>query len=430
MRIALRVGLSQLCFILGALLIASLLSGCGASASSVGQPVSKATQTTLVERGRYLARAADCAACHTAKDGAPFAGGFELDSPYGKLYGSNITPDKQYGIGNWSADDFYQAMHEGVAPGWRHLYPAMPYASYRLMPRADVDAIYAYLMQLKPYAVPNKEPALRFPYNMRLSLILWNALFLEDEMPAASSGSSADWQRGGYLVNSLGHCAECHTPRGTLGQLKFGQQYLGGALGRIAAPDISAKGLAERGWNPADLRAFLASGIAPQGSAFSEMHPVVHLSTQYLSQDDLSAMSTYLLGDRPPAPAPLKLAAAAQTDNNPELKAGQRLYLNLCAGCHGQWGDGKPHVAVAMKGNSTVRQRDPHNLIVAVLDGIEEEKFPGLDNMQAMPGFAAKLSDQELAQLSNFLRAAWGGQPADVSADTVKALRVTAGQQR
>lgn len=413
-------------------LSAALLAACGDqhddSASTTAGALAASPASTPADmqsaaadqfaRGRYLVKAADCAACHTAADGAPFAGGVKLASPFGTFYGSNITPDKDHGIGTWSATDFYKALHDGVTPHGQ-LYPAMPYTSYRQLSRADTDAMYAWLMAQKPAAVASHEPELSFPFNMRFAVRFWNMLFLKDTLPDASKGASADWNRGRYLANALGHCAECHTPRGRFGQLDNALPLSGGALGRMIAPDITPHGLAARGWTAADLQTFFAAGIAPQGSAFSEMYPVVHLSTQYLNHDDLRAMSTYLLGDQPPAPVPLQSVAADAA----QLAAGRNVYLAVCAGCHGREGEGKPHVAVPMRGNSTVRQSDAHNLIVTMLDGIGAQDFPGLERMQDMPGFAGQLSDTELAQLGSYLRATWGGQPADVTPEAVKALR-------
>ena len=384
------------------------------SASADGQ---SAAADQLV-RGRYLVKAADCAACHTAADGAPFAGGVKLASPFGTFYGTNITPDKDHGIGKWSAGDFYKALHDGVSPDGQ-LYPAMPYTSYRQLSRADSDAMYAWLMAQKPAAVANHAPELSFPFNLRFAVRFWDMLFLKDTLPDASKGRTAAWTRGRYLASALGHCAECHTPRGKFGQFDQALPLAGGALGRVVAPDITPHGLAARGWTATDLQTFFATGIARQGSAFSEMYPVVHLSRQYLSHDDLRAMSTYLLGDQAPAPQPLQSGSADAA----QLAAGRNVYLAVCAGCHGRDGEGKPHVAVPMHGNSSVRQHDPHNLIVGILDGIDAQDFPGLERMQEMPGFAGQLSDAELAQLASYLRATWGGQPADVTADAVKALR-------
>jgi len=402
---------------------ALLLAGCGSGTSDVPQaadlaPATKLTPAQQIERGRYLVRAADCAACHTAPNGAPFAGGVELASPFGKFYGTNITPDKDHGIGKWSADDFYKALHDGVTPDKR-LYPAMPYTSYRGLSRTDTDAMYAYLMQLKPVAAPNREPDLSFPYNVRQALAGWNLLFRKDVLPDASKGESPAWIRGRYLSNALGHCAECHTPRGKFGQMDGGKPLEGSTLARIGAPDISPAGLAARGWTAADLQTFFTTGIAPQGSAYGEMFPVVHLSSRYLNAADVGAMATYLLGDKSPAPQPVKPVNA----DAGAMSTGRQHYLAVCAGCHGREGEGKPHVAVAMLGNSTVRNADPRNLIVSMLDGIERQDFPALESMQEMPGFASRMSDTELAALANYLRASYGGQPADVTPDGVKALR-------
>jgi len=402
-------------------LAAAMLTACGNAPDAAAQRTATTQDThdaALIARGRYLAKAADCAACHTSPDSAPFAGGVKLDSPFGTFYGSNITPDKQHGIGQWSADEFYTALHDGKSPNGQ-LYPAMPYTSYRQMSREDSDAIYAYLMSQKPAAVVSREADLSFPFNVRFAVRFWKTLFLEDTLPDASQGHSADWNRGRYVVNALGHCIECHTPRGRFGQLDLTAPFAGGTLGRVIAPSLTPQGLAERGWSAADLTTYLATGIASQGSAFGEMHSVVHLSSQYMTPDDLRAVSTYLLGDRPSEPVRVQAQAVDAT----QLAPGRRLYLSLCAGCHGADGEGVPHVAVPMRGNSTVRQSNPHNLIVSMLDGIDEQSFPGLERMQAMPGFASKLSDDELAQLANYLRATWGEQPADVSADSARGLR-------
>jgi mono/diheme cytochrome c family protein len=407
--ISLRLGALALC--------AAALSACSGSPDEPATPTHDSAAEQIA-RGRYLAKAADCAACHTIPGGAPFAGGVKLASPFGTFYGTNITPDPVHGIGKWSAAQFYKALHDGVAPD-KQLYPAMPYTSYRTMSRADSDAIHAYLMAQKPAAVPNREPDLKFPFNMRFAVMFWNMLFLKDTLPDASTGSSADWTRGRYLANALGHCAECHTPRGVFGQMNGAKALQGSTLGRVVPPDITPAGLAARGWNGADLQTFFATGISRQGSAFGEMHPVVVLSSQYLSSGDLRAMSTYLLGDAPLPPTPVQPGSADAA----QLAAGRTTYVAVCAGCHGREGEGKPHVAVSMQGNSTLRQADPHNLIVAMLDGVDAAEFTGTDSMQAMPGFAASLSDDELAHLANYLRSGWGGQPGDVTAANVKALR-------
>ncbi|WP_213954622.1 MULTISPECIES: cytochrome c [unclassified Variovorax] len=405
--------LARVAAVLGAALA---MTACGGPTGD-GKPVKSSADE--IARGKYLARAADCAACHTAPGGAPMAGGAALESEFGALYGSNITPDPQHGIGKWSKDDFYKAVHDGTSPGARQLYPAMPYASYRAMPREDVDAIYAYLMQLPAVAQPSKPDELRFPYNMRFGMFFWKILFLKDELPVASQGQSPEWVRGRYVSNVLGHCAECHTPRGALGQLDLGLQWQGAQLGRWLAPDITPKGLAERGWTEKDIGTFMKTGVAPQGSAWGEMHTVVALSTQHLTDEDSKAMVRFMTGDKPLAAVPAKEDPGADQ----KLGPGRQTYLNVCAGCHGVNGEGRSHVAVAMAGNSTLRIGDPRNLVVSVLDGIEAQQFTGYERMQEMPGFADKLSDAEVADLSNYLRVRFAGQPASVTAEAVSKMR-------
>lgn len=380
-------------------------------------PIQKVTATDeQIERGRYAARAADCAACHTVKGGGLFAGGFPMETPFGTIHGSNITPSADHGIGRWTAEDFRRGVRDGVTPTGKHLYPAMPYNSYHLMSDQDLDDIYAYLMTRPAVEVPTPENNLPFPFNQRFLMIGWNLLFQnKDPLPAASTGDSELWGRGRYLADVMGHCAECHTPRGMFGQMDLDNPLKGGTLGRFKAADITPEGLADRGWTPDDLGRFLATGNAPQGSAFSEMHMVVALSTQYLNKADMTAMTTYLMGDKPPA--------AKVVDLKPGGDQGRKQYLNLCAGCHGVSGEGKPNVAPAMAGNATLRQADATNLIVSILDGLPEQAFPGNGNMQSMPGFARKLNDQQAADLVNYSRITWGGLPGDIKPELVRSLR-------
>lgn len=380
-------------------------------------PVQQVTASSeQIARGRYLTQAADCAACHTAAGGAPLAGGYPLDTPFGTIYGSNLTPSADQGIGRWTKDDFFLALTQGVAPGGRHLYPAMPYTSYKGISREDADAIYAYLMSRPAVDVAIPANDMPFPFNQRMALIGWNLLFRNsDPLPASSQGSSAEWQRGRYLSDVLGHCGECHTPRGMLGQMEVNKPMQGGDLGRFIAPDITPQALAQRGWTPEDLSRFLSTGLAPQGSAFSEMHMVVDLSTRHLTPEDHRALVTYLMGDKPPQPVAAKVGQGSD--------AGRITYLDQCSACHERDGAGIPHVAVAMRDNATLRQPDGKNLIVSVLDGLPAQQFPGNESMQSMPGFADRLDDAQIAELVNYLRVTWGGLPADITAEQVKALR-------
>lgn len=380
-------------------------------------PVQKVTASAQeIEHGRYLTLAGDCAACHTSADGAPLAGGFPLDTPFGTIYSSNLTPSADFGIGRWTKDDFYKALTEGISPPSRHLYPAMPYTSYKGMTREDSDAIYSYLMSRPAVDVAPPENSLPFPLNQRMAMIGWNLLFFSDKpLPNSSQGSSEEWLRGRYLVNTLEHCAECHTPRGIMGEMELDKFMQGGSLGRFTAPDITPEALASRGWTKEDLQQFFMTGLAPQGSAYSDMHPVIYLSSQHLTPKDNQAIATYLMGDNPPKTSPLQMGNGSAE--------GRQLYLESCSGCHSYDGSGKPNVAVAMKGNSTLRDKDSTNLINAILDGLPEQAFPNNQNMQSMPGFANKLDDKQIAELANFLRVQWGGQPADITPEQIKALR-------
>lgn len=374
-----------------------------------------------IAQGRYLAAAADCAACHTAAGGAPFAGGVPLASPFGTIHGTNITPDPDTGIGRYTADDFYHALTEGETRDGHQLYPAMPYVSYKTMARTDSDAIYAYLMNLPAVKQENRKNGVGFPFNIRSGIHAWNWLFADAQAVPASRGSSPAWQRGKYWVETMGHCGECHSPRGRLGQVDRDKPLSGNTkLGRFAAPDITPQGLAARGWDAASLDRYLATGISAQAVASDEMLPVVNLSTSRLREADRQAIVAYLLGDKPLSVRALS-PPAANADLVPLPE--QRHYLNLCAGCHGRDGQGVPHVAPALHGNTSVRDADPHNLIVAILDGLPEHELPGLERMQDMPGFADELSDEEIAALAHWLRGRHGGQTQDIPAAAVADLR-------
>ncbi|UXH38515.1 cytochrome c [Pseudomonas promysalinigenes] len=386
-----------------------------------GVSLAQAADDAQVKRGEYLARAADCMACHTAEGGAPFAGGLPIHSPFGTIYGTNITSDKQYGIGSYTPDEFFAAVTEGKRKDGANLYPAMPYTSYHLIKREDSDAILAYLMTSAPINRPAPETKLSFPFNVRLGLTGWNMLYGKSVQLQPGEGKSPAWQRGQYMVEVLGHCGECHTPRNPIGALQQDKRFTGGLLMGYLAPSLLAQDLAERGWTQPDLTTFLKHGISAQGSMFNEMYPVVHHSTQHLQDADLSAMATYLLGDQPPKARLVEPVPLAQL--NDSAKRGRQQYLNVCAGCHGVEGEGKPHIAVAMQGNTVLRQSDSRNLVKAILDGIAEQQFTGFERMQPMPGFADKLDDQQVTDMVNYLRQAWGGLPGDLSLQQLAELK-------
>lgn len=370
----------------------------------------------LVERGKYLAAVADCAACHQSPDGAPYAGGLPIETPFGTIHGTNITPDKQYGIGNYTSAEFYHAVVDGLRPDGQRLYPAMPYTSFHAMRQEDSDAIYAYLMTRQPVNRENPPLELPFPFNQRWVLAYWNLVNPTIEMPA---DATTEMVRGAYLTDVLGHCQECHTPRNALGGLKLSEAYEGGQLGNITAPSLTPESLAARGWTTDDIRTFLKTGMSPQGTMTLEMYPVLVHSSQYMKDQDIAAIQMFLTdGNLPEVPQPAK----GQIDDA-VWQSGRDVYVAVCAGCHGLNGEGKPHIAPPMSTNTTAKLTNPNNLIHVVLNGIPEQKLTNGEVMQGMPGFRGALTDQQLADLVNYMRTEWGGQPATVTAKEIAAVR-------
>ncbi len=374
------------------------------------------TADNEIERGKYLARAADCAACHTAKDGTPYVGGYGVETPFGIVYGTNITPDAEYGIGHYSADDFFHVLTKGELPDGTQLYPAMPYTAYHDIKREDSDAMYAYFMSLDPVPVEGPQTDLPWPFSMRWSLNVWNWLFagLDSEPTAAEDNATAAGgaERGRYLVDTLGHCGGCHTPRNVFGAMQRDKYLQGAIISGYEAPNLAAEAMAERGWDPASLRTYLRDGMSAQGSMFSEMYPVFKHSTRYLTDADLAAMENYLMDDNPP-PAKKSVQSASADDS------GRQLYLNSCAGCHGTNGEGVPHVASDMINNTSVRSSNPRNLVKVIHEGVAARDFGDFERRHEMPGFANILDADQTAELATWMRRQWGGQQEAVNAKTV-----------
>ncbi len=405
---------------MGALAVMAGLFATSVVDASARTPLAKEEMKELVERGRYLTRAADCAACHTAEGGAPFAGGRAFAMPFGTLYSTNISPDPETGIGRWTRADFQRAVRDGVAAGGRHLYPAMPYVSYRDLTAADTDAIYAYLMSRSPIRQQNRANTFPFDY-VRPTLTFWNLLHLPARGVAPEPSRPAAWNRGRYLVDALGHCGECHTPRDlTLGMIP--SRYLHGArIEGVDAPDITSAGLLLMGFDAGSLARYLPAGMGPQGVMNFSMYDVVHNSTRYLTADDAAAMADYLMGSQPipalPAQAgPIPVAAPP---------GGRQTYVQLCSACHGVDGEGIPHVSPPLRTNASLRLPSPRNLLVVVVAGLPDRPLPGRERLQAMPGFGKLLDDRQIADLVNYLRGTWGGTPPTVTPDEVRAVRST-----
>ncbi|QNN58763.1 cytochrome c [Diaphorobacter ruginosibacter] len=367
----------------------------------------------LYKRGEQVFRAGDCAACHSSpQTGAELAGGVPMVTPMGTLYGTNISPSKEHGIGNWSADDLYRAVATGIAPGRKVLYPAMPYASYHQITRGDSDALWAWLMKQRPVEVANKPGEMQFPFNIRPAVALWNVV----NRPAAKEFDYTvnELARGRYLVDTLGHCAECHSPRTKVTFAMDTSRYLeGNTIEGSYAPALTPGALGERGWTRDDLVKFFRTGLSPQGVMTFRMASVLDHSTSHMPEADLRAMAAYLTQNQD---MPGLQPKAPQTQVNVK---GENLYVGLCAGCHGVQGEGQPHSSVPMSTNTTAMFPTPINLIRVIREGVEERDLAHGERMQTMPGFADKLGDEEMADLVNYMRQTWGGQPGNVTASDV-----------
>jgi mono/diheme cytochrome c family protein len=417
----------------GALAVMAGLFETSVVEAAIRTPLTPEEMKGLVERGRYLARAADCAACHTAEGGAPLAGGRAFAMPFGTLYATNITPDRETGIGSWTRAEFHRAVRDGVAADGRHLYPAMPYVSYRALTADDTDAIYAWLMSRPPIRQENRANSFPFDY-VRPTLAFWNLLNLPARGFVPEASRPAEWNRGRYLVDALGHCGECHTPRDvTLGMIP--SRYLKGTrIEEVDAPDVTTAGLARQGFDAESLAHYLTAGMGPQGVMNFSMYDVVHNSTRYLTVDDAAAMAAYLMGTRPRPPS-IKATATTAAPAAPAASTlpteGRQIYVQLCSACHGSDGEGIPHVAPPMRTNASLRVPSPRNLLVVVAAGLPDRPLPGGERLQAMPGFGALLDDRQIADLANYLRGAWGGTqgtpsgtpPWSVTPDDVRAVR-------
>lgn len=372
------------------------------------------TSPELVARGEYLARVGNCMACHTTQGGAPFGGGRGIETPFGVVYSSNLTPDKAQGIGNWSSAEFWRAMHHGRSKDGRLLYPAFPYPNYTQVTREDTDAIFAYLQSLPAVSAANRPHALRFPYSTQSALAVWRALFFAPGKPVFEPAQTAEYNRGAYLVNGLGHCTACHTPRNALGATMDGQAFSGGLIPvqNWYAPALNA--VHEAGvkqWRTENVAALLQTGVAPQGSVLGPMAEVVFRSTQYLNDADARAMAVYLQA------LPQSEHQAFTATPAPPAAAmvrGALVYEQQCVQCHGDQGQGRPAAFPALAGNRAVVLADPTNLLNVVLRGGYLPATAGNPRPHGMPPFQHLLADEDVAAVATYVRNSWGNQAPGV----------------
>ena len=372
-----------------------------------------------VARGAYLARAGNCAACHTDRGGAAYAGGKGIATPFGTVYASNLTPDAKTGIGTWSAAQFWRALHNGRSADGHLLYPAFPYPNFTEITRPDADALLAFLRSQVPVAQANRAHDLRFPYNLQASLAVWRALFFTPGVYEPQQGRSPQWNRGAYLVRALGHCAACHSPRNAFGATRDSLELSGGLipLQNWYAPSLASS--AEAGvadWPDADVAALLKTGFTPRGAALGPMAEVVFRSTQYLDDADVAAMTVFLKS-LPQGPAH---AAVAPAIGQQALAHGAALYKDRCASCHGADGQGgstpQGVVYVPLAGNRKVLLDSPANLIHIVVNGGFPPTTAGNPRPYGMPPFGPSMKDEDIAMLATYVRTAWGNAAPAVSA--------------
>jgi len=389
----------------------------------------------VIRRGEYIARAGDCIACHTRPGGSPMAGGLPLPTPLGVVVSTNITPSRTQGIGNYTYQQFADAMRRGIRADGSHLYPAMPYTSYALVTDEDMQALFAYAMHgVEAVDTPPPATELPFPFNIRLLMAGWNLLFLDDRPFRPDPARSAEWNRGAYLTRGLTHCGTCHTPRNLLMAEATSREMGGGEIGPWQAPNITSdpnSGIG--GWSTAELVAYMRDGhVAGKGQAAGPMAEAVEYSLRYLEEADLAAIATYIqrvpalrdAGDARPVFAwgqagdALPQIRGAPLPTDPDRMTGAQLYDAQCASCHQARGDGSPDGGLPpLFHNTTLGRSNTNNLVMVMLDGVRRE--PDV----FMPGFGTELSDTQVATLGAYLLQRFGNPAAQITAEQVGVLR-------
>jgi mono/diheme cytochrome c family protein len=394
-----------------------------------GTAAAQGTQSfDRVERGRYLAVLSDCAACHTAPGGRPFAGGVALQTPFGKLVAPNITPDAETGIGNMTNEEFLAALHDGRGHDGKRLYPAMPYPAYTRMTDDDVLAIRAYLATVAPVSNAVVSNQLPFPLNIRLAMAVWNGLNFTPGRYQPNPQKSAEWNRGAYIVEGAAHCGTCHTPKTLLGADKSSAALSGATLQGWFAPDItntSRKGIG--GWSKDDLVQYLRTGTNKWTLASGPMADAVSHSTSRMTDTDIAAIATYLKDSSEAGPVSRPDPVAAG-DN--AMRAGAAIYKDSCAACHKDSGEGEIQLFPRLAGSALVQSDDPTTLERVVLQGTRAVSTPGAPTAPAMPAFDWRFDDTQVAAVLTYIRNNWGNAAAPVSAGAVASQRASLGKSR
>jgi mono/diheme cytochrome c family protein len=397
-----------------AILLLLLLCSAFAVREGAAQPSAE-----TVARGMALTVAGDCASCHTADPAKPFAGGKRIDTPFGGIYSPNLTPDRDTGLDGWSDDDFYRALRHGVAPNGSRYYPAFPYPNFTKLIRDDILAIRAYLATQAPVRNAVPPPDLRFPFNFRVVMRAWNYLFFKPGIIMPDQAKGTAWNRGRYLVEGLAHCGACHTPKNFFGADRRGQAFAGNPVQGMFAPRLDA---AERSglksWSLEDIAEYLQSGRNGRSHAGPLMSEVVVNSTSLMSDSDIRAIAIYLKNLPPGAPEP-KVTPPSPA----QMASGERIYRGACIACHETDGSGAPRIYPPLPGNANLQSADPSSALRIILDGAQTVTTPRAPNKGSMPAYP-KLSDQEIADVTTYIRNAWGNAaPAVTAAEVAKARR-------
>ncbi|CAN5478332.1 cytochrome c [soil metagenome] len=379
-----------------------------------------------ISRGAYLARAGDCRACHTTRGGMAYAGGRAIPTPYGEIFAPNITPEPTTGLGTWTPDDFWRALHHGKSKDGRFLYPAFPFPNYTKMTRADADALFAYLLTVAPVKQANREHALRFPYNQRVLLAGWRALYFRPGTYQPTPQKSLAWNRGAYLVQGLGHCNACHTNRTMFGG-QTSEDLAGGLIPMMNwyAPSLNSDAEAGLGnWEERQIVDLLKTGVSEKGAVFGPMAEVVAASLQHLSDDDVSAMAAYLKSlPQTAAPSPQGVPASAEGEG--AMKLGTQLYEKHCVGCHQENGQGNPPAYPPLAANRALTMHSPVNPIRMILNGGFPPSTGGNPRPYGMPPYGHALNDVEVAALATYIRNSWGNRAPLISPGEVNRYRGT-----
>jgi len=393
----------------------------------IAKPAAQSTNaaTRMIERGEYLARMGDCVACHSEPTGKPFAGGRAMATPFGNIYTSNITPDDETGIGRWTADDFYRMMHTGISRDGTLLYPAMPFAQYTKVTREDCDAIFAYLQSLLPVKQKNRPHELKFPFNKRELLVGWRTLYFSEGEYQPDPKQNAQWNRGAYLVEGLGHCTMCHTAVNMLGGTKESKEFEGGMIPNQNwyAPSLTSNREAGLGdWSLQDIGSLLQVGISHRATVYGPMAEVVYNSLQYMNDEDTAAMAVYLKA-LPKRDADAPPPSSARLVQPGVMESGQRIYLKQCAMCHHSEGKGYPPHYPPLAGNQSITMASPVNSIRMVLNGGYPPGTRKNPRPHGMPPFSHLLKDDEVAAVVTYIRVAWNNTGTPVAAPQVNELR-------